>query len=163
MAVSSVDALIQYFEAFEQKRAAGQHDLKIATIFTYAANPDDPKADGLLPETTFPDVVAPQDTPKRDKLVEYVGLYNQTYGANETVADGKVFYTYYRALAKRVTDKRYSRRAGAGRGWGSAYVVVGSGCVRRPASARSAVQDGVRTPSAVVHVRHRTALPHGGG
>jgi type I restriction enzyme R subunit len=102
MAVSSVDALIQYFDVFEQKRVAGQHDLKIATIFTYAANPDDPEADGLLPETTFPDVVAPQDTPKRDKLVEYVGLYNQTYGANETVADGKGFYTFYRALAKRV-------------------------------------------------------------
>lgn len=102
MAVSSVDALIRYFEAFDAKRQAGLHDLKIATIFTYAANPDSAEADGMLPEEDFPDSVAPQDTPKRDKLVEFVALYNQTYGTNESVTDGKGFYTYYRALAKRV-------------------------------------------------------------
>lgn len=105
MAVSSVDALIQYFDAFEAKRRAGLHDLRIGTIFTYAANPDDPEADGLLPDTEFPDSVAPQDLPKRDKLMEFVGLYNEAYGTNESVTDGKGFYTYYRALAKRVKSR----------------------------------------------------------
>jgi len=105
MAVSSVDALIQYYEMFEAKRCSGQHDLKIATIFTYAANPDDAEADGLWADTGFPDIVALQDMPKRDKLAEFVAQYNETYGANESVSDGKGFYTYYRALAKRVKSR----------------------------------------------------------
>ena len=106
MAVSSVDALIAYFEAFEEKRQAGLHDLKIATIFTYGANEGDPEADGRLPDTNFPDgTVTPAQAPKRDKLVEFVNLYNETYGTNESVTDGKGFYTYYRALAKRVKSR----------------------------------------------------------
>lgn len=55
MAVGSVDGLIEYYEAFERARQTGRHDLKIATIFTYAANDADPDADGLLPDTNFPD------------------------------------------------------------------------------------------------------------
>ncbi|MBJ2152671.1 type I restriction endonuclease subunit R [Paracoccus sp. IB05] len=105
MAVPSVDALIQYYETFDAKRRAGLHDLKIATIFTYAANPDDVEADGLLPDTGFPDSVAPRDAPKRDKLAEFVAHYNETYGTNESVSDGKGFYTYYRSLAKRVKSR----------------------------------------------------------
>lgn len=106
MAVGSVDGLIAYYEAFEQARQAGRHDLKIATIFTYAANEADPDADGLLPDTNFPDG-APNaaQLPRRDALARFVAHYNATYGANESVMDGKGFYTYYRALAKRVKSR----------------------------------------------------------
>ena len=103
MAVGSVDALIAYYDAFERKRLAGEHDLKIATIFTYAANEADPDADGLIPETEFPDGPAdPASLPRRDRLQGFVEAYNARYGANQTVLDGKGFYTYYRALSKRV-------------------------------------------------------------
>ncbi len=103
MAVGSVDALIAYYDAFERKKLAGEHDLKIATISTYAANEADPEADGLIPETDFPEGPPDASTlPRRDRLQGFVEAYNATYGANETVLDGKGFYTYYRALSKRV-------------------------------------------------------------
>ncbi len=106
MAVSSVDTLIAYYEAFEARRQAGAHDLKIATIFTYAANEDDPEADGLIPDTEFPgDTVSADQAPKRDRLAAFVADYNARYGANENVRDSKAFYGYYKALAKRMKDR----------------------------------------------------------
>jgi len=106
MAVASVDALIAYYEAFEARRQAGAHDIKIATIFTYAANEDDPEADGLIPGTEFPgDTTSPDQAPKRDRLAAFVADYNARFGANESVRDGKAFYGYYKALAKRMKDR----------------------------------------------------------
>ncbi|WP_425441558.1 type I restriction enzyme subunit R domain-containing protein [Roseovarius lutimaris] len=35
LCVSSVDALIAYYETFRRKREAGEHHLRVATIFTY--------------------------------------------------------------------------------------------------------------------------------
>jgi len=101
-AVSSVDALCAYYEVLEAKRRAGAHDLKIATIFTYAANEEDPDANGLIPDTEFPADNGGGDNPKRDKLMGYVDAYNALYGVNESVRDGNGFYSYYRALAKRM-------------------------------------------------------------
>lgn len=106
MAVSSVDALVAYYEAFEAARLAGRHDLRVATIFTYAANEDDPEANGLIPDMRFPEGAAsPEQFPKRDRLAGFVADYNARFGANESVADGRGFYGYYRALAKRVKDR----------------------------------------------------------
>lgn len=103
MAVGSVDQLIAYYDAFERKRQAGRHDLSIATIFSYAANEEDPGADGLIPDPDFPaGDPPPADQPRRDRLQSFVDEYNARYGVNESVLDGKGFYTYYRALAKRV-------------------------------------------------------------
>lgn len=108
LAVGSVDGLIQYFEAFERKRQEGRHALNVATIFTYAANEDDPDADGILPDPAFPDgPVTPAQEPKRDKLAGFVAHYNAMFGTNESVSDGKAFYTYYRALAKRMKARDY--------------------------------------------------------
>lgn len=108
MCVGSVDALLQYYECFDAKRKAGEHDLKIASIFTYAANEDDPDADGLIPETHFPsDSTSSVSTPKRDRLVEIVNDYNALYGVQESVLDGKGFYNYYRAVANRVKSRDY--------------------------------------------------------
>lgn len=108
MCVGSVDALLQYYECFDAKRRAGEHDLKVASIFTYAANEDDPDADGLIPETHFPsDSTSSVSTPKRDRLVEIVNDYNALYGVQESVLDGKGFYNYYRAVANRVKSRDY--------------------------------------------------------
>ena len=52
--VSSVETLIKYYEAFKAKQEGKDNPLKIATIFSYAANEEDPGAngltDGLIPE-----------------------------------------------------------------------------------------------------------------
>lgn len=106
MCVGSVDGLMRYYDCFEAKRKSGAHDLKIATIFTYAANEADPEADDLIPETDFPvGAPSPAQLPRRDKLAEYVADYNARYGTNESAMDGGGFYTYYRALAKRVKSR----------------------------------------------------------
>lgn len=103
MAVGSVDALIAYYDAFERKRQAHEHDLRIATIFTYGANEEDPEANGLIPETDFPEGdPMPEALPRRDRLQGFVNDYNTLYGTNESVLDGKGFYTYYRSLAQRM-------------------------------------------------------------
>ena len=108
MCVGSVDALLQYYECFDAKRKAGEHNLKVASIFTYAANEEDPDADGLIPETHFPsDSTSGVSTPKRDRLVEIVNDYNAMYGVQESVLDGKGFYNYYRAVANRVKSRDY--------------------------------------------------------
>ena len=41
-----IDTLIKYY-LFQQKKDAGEHDLRIATIFTYGANEEDKGATGL--------------------------------------------------------------------------------------------------------------------
>ncbi|MBW2219352.1 MAG: hypothetical protein JRF40_07665, partial [Deltaproteobacteria bacterium] len=35
---------------FKKKKEGGEHDLRVAAIFTYGANEDDPDAIGLLPD-----------------------------------------------------------------------------------------------------------------
>jgi type I restriction enzyme R subunit len=39
--VSSVKTPIKYYDIPQQRKLAGEHNLKIVTIFSYAANPDD--------------------------------------------------------------------------------------------------------------------------
>lgn len=104
--VSSVDALIAYYDAFARKKALGAHDLRIATIFTYAANPEDVDADGLIGD---PDIDLSDDQAvnvmSRDRLQSFVEDYNAMYQTSESVKDGKGFYTYYKNLAKRMKER----------------------------------------------------------
>lgn len=103
MCVGSVDALTKTYEAFQRKKAEGRHDLKVATIFTFATNEEDEDANGLIGE---PDVtggpVSAATQHSRDKLAGYVADYNAMFGTNNSVKDGKAFYVYYKAVAKRM-------------------------------------------------------------
>ena len=103
MCVGSVDALTKTYEAFQRKKAESKHDLKVATIFTFASNEEDEDANGLIGE---PDVtggpVSAATQHSRDKLAGYVADYNAMFGTNNSVKDGKAFYVYYKALAKRM-------------------------------------------------------------
>jgi type I restriction enzyme R subunit len=106
LCVSSVDALISYYETFKLRELEGLHNLKIAAIFTYSPNEEDVDANGLLGEPDFefgPD--APDANNSRGKLAEFVVDYNKMFHANESVKDGKGFYTYYKSLAKRMKSR----------------------------------------------------------
>lgn len=103
MAMGSVDGLLLVWDEFERRRAVGEHDLNVAAIFTYAANEEDPDADGLLPDPEFPgDAVPPAAQPKRDRLQAIVEAYNARHGTAETALTGDGFYAYCRGIAKRV-------------------------------------------------------------
>lgn len=103
--VGSVDALITYYEAFARKKAEGGHDLRIATIFTFAANPDDDDANGEIGD---PDIVAGPDREvnkdKREKLDGFIADYNAMFQTNFSTRD-QSFYEYYKDIAKRFKDR----------------------------------------------------------
>jgi len=105
MCVSSKDSLVAYYDTFKRKKEAGEHDLRVATIFTYAANEEDEDANGMISEPDFDlknDKISMQS---RDKLEEYVADYNAMYKTRHSVKDSKAFYTYYRDIAKRMKER----------------------------------------------------------
>lgn len=106
MCVSSVDTLTTYYDIFKQKKVAGQHNLKVATIFSYAANEDDKDADDGIPEETTDMSGKAVNQHSRDKLESYISDYNAMFGTKYTTKDSKSFYNYYNELAKRVRDKQ---------------------------------------------------------
>ncbi len=106
MCVNGVDTLITYYEAFKRKKEAGEHDLRVITIFTYATNEDDADANGLIGD---PDFDIKTDTPankhSREKLEGFVADYNAMYQTQYSVKDSQAFYTYYKDIAKRMKER----------------------------------------------------------
>ena len=106
MCVSSVDVLIKDYELFAAKKAAGEHNLKVATIFSYTANEDDKEADGILDEggeVIGGDVGNPHT---RDKLEGFIGDYNAMFGTKYSTKDTQSFYNYYQDIAKKVKERK---------------------------------------------------------
>ena len=103
--VSSVEALITYYDMFKSKKEAGKHDLRIAAIFTFAANEEDHEADGLISD---PDIALGSDTSmnkqSRDKLEECISDYNSMFKTNYSTRDNS-FYDYYKDIGKRIKDR----------------------------------------------------------
>ncbi|RUT79008.1 type I restriction endonuclease subunit R [Ancylomarina longa] len=108
-AVSNIDAAIAYYELFQKKKAAGEHDLRIATIFTFGANEDDENAQDYLPGDEFAQAADAQavyqSSHTRDKLEGFVGDYNKMYNTNYTTKDGKLFEGYFKDISKRFKDR----------------------------------------------------------
>ncbi|PQJ27446.1 type I restriction endonuclease subunit R [Rubritalea profundi] len=104
--VSSVDVLIQYYQLFARKKKEGKHNLKIATIFSYAANEDDKDADGILDEGG--EIVGGDVGNKhtREHLDSFISEYNGMFGTNYSTKDSKSFYGYYQDIAKKVKAKQ---------------------------------------------------------
>ncbi|MFQ3247548.1 MAG: type I restriction enzyme R subunit [Arenicella sp.] len=105
--VSNVKTLMAYYELLNQKKKAGEHNLRIGTIFSYQANEEDSDADGFI-ETDIPDSsvrdsavgkYVVQNKHSREKLDEYIDDYNGMYGTNYSTDD---FYLYYKDIGKRV-------------------------------------------------------------
>jgi len=105
MAVGSVDMLIKYYEMFRAKKEAGEHKLKIATIFSYSANEDDKDATGMtsLDEGDGGSVdEAHINKHSREKLDEFISDYNKMYGTAYSTKDSQSYYNYYNNISQRV-------------------------------------------------------------
>jgi type I restriction enzyme, R subunit len=106
----SVETLIKYYDIFKRKKEAGEHNLKIATIFSYAANENDADANGFLPEELSivgePQVLYGLNRHSREKLDEYIADYNQMFGSKFSTKDGESFYNYYKDISKNVRDRK---------------------------------------------------------
>lgn len=110
LAVSSIDNVFQYYDFFQQKKEAGLHDLRIATIFTYGANEDSDEAQDYLPEDTdFYMAAEPsskyQSSHSRDKLDSYIVDYNKMYGTSFSTKDSKQFENYFKNISQRLKDR----------------------------------------------------------
>lgn len=105
LCVSSVEVLTTYYDIFQQKKLAGEHNLKVGTIFSYAANEEDKDSDDFITEETTDMTGKKINQHSRDKLESYIGDYNAMFGTKYTTKDSKSFYNYYNELAKRVREK----------------------------------------------------------
>jgi type I restriction enzyme R subunit len=108
--VSSVDTLIKYFDLFQKKKENGEHNLRIATIFSYASNEDDADAIGFIPEEVSvveePKALYGLNTHSRDKLEEFIGHYNTMYDTKFSTKDSETFYNYYNDISKKVKERQ---------------------------------------------------------
>ena len=108
--VSSVDTLIKYFDLFQKKKENGEHNLRIATIFSYASNEDDADANGFIPEEVSvveePKALYGLNKHSRDKLEEFIGFYNVMYDTKFSTKDSETFYNYYNDISKKVKERQ---------------------------------------------------------
>lgn len=102
MAISNVETLSKYYEILRRKKLAGEHNLRIATIFSYAANEDDKNADSMLDDDPQLNLFDRVNQHSRDKLESYIADYNQMFGTSYSTKDSESFYNYYRNIADRV-------------------------------------------------------------
>ena len=100
-AVSSVDAAKVYYQTFKQLQSAVKNPLRIATIFSFAAN-EEQDAIGDIVDESFE--VEAMNSSAKEFLKSAIDDYNGYFATNYDV-DGKSFQNYYRDLAKRVKNK----------------------------------------------------------
>jgi len=107
--VDSVKSLIRYYDILKRKKLAGEHNLNIATIFSYAANEDDADANGFIPEEVSvveePRALYGLQAHSREKLDEYIEDYNQLYDVKYSTKTSEDFYNYYNDISKKLKDR----------------------------------------------------------
>lgn len=108
-AVSNIETAIKYYELLKEKKEAGEHDLRIATIFTFGANEDDEDAQDFLPNEAYNKAAESslgyKSSHTRDKLEGFMEDYNQMYGTNYSTKDSKLFEGYFKDISKRLKER----------------------------------------------------------
>lgn len=100
-AVSSVDAAKCYYEELNKLQKDSEKPLKIATIFSFAANEEQSAIGEIVDETFEPSAM---DSSAKEFLTRAINDYNAMFKTSYGV-DSKEFQNYYRDLAKRVKNK----------------------------------------------------------
>lgn len=101
LAVSSVDAAKCYYDELNRQQQHSEKPLKIATIFSYAANEEQTAIGEIADENFEPSAM---DLSAKEFLTKAIGDYNRMFGTNYGV-DSREFQNYYRDLAKRVKNR----------------------------------------------------------
>lgn len=100
-AVSSVDAAKLYYESLNNLQKDNDRPLRIATIFSFAANEEQNAIGEILDETFEPSAM---DSSAKEFLSLAIRDYNAMFKTNFGVESNE-FQNYYRDLAKRVKAK----------------------------------------------------------
>ncbi len=103
-AVASVPMAKLYYEEFKKQMDANPaKKLRIATIFSFAANEEDPEENGLLGEENSEDTSA-LDQSSRDFLENAIKDYNEMFHTNYDTSSDK-FQNYYKDVSLRMKNK----------------------------------------------------------
>ncbi len=97
-AVSSVDAAKLHYESLNSLQKESEKPLKIATIFSFAANEEQNAIGEIVDETFEPTAM---DSSAKEFLTYAISNYNAMFKTNFGV-ESKEFQNYYRDLANRV-------------------------------------------------------------
>jgi type I restriction enzyme R subunit len=100
-AVSSVDAAKCYYEELNRLQKESEKPLRIATIFSYAANEEQSAIGEIVDENFEPTAL---DSSAKEFLTAAINDYNTMFRTSFGV-ESKEFQNYYRDLAKRVKSK----------------------------------------------------------
>lgn len=100
-AVSSVDAVKCYYEELNKLQQGSEKPLKIATIFSFAANEEQSAIGEIIDENFEPTAM---DVSAKEFLTNAINDYNAMFKTSFGV-DSREFQNYYRDLAKRVKSK----------------------------------------------------------
>lgn len=100
-AVSSVDAAKCYYEELNRLQKDSEKPLKIATIFSFAANEEQSAIGEIVDESFEPSAM---DSSAKEFLTAAINDYNALFKTSFGV-ESKEFQNYYRDLAKRVKSK----------------------------------------------------------
>ena len=99
-AVSGVDAAKLYYESFKHLQKDSNNPLKIATIFSFAANEEQEAVGDILDESFE---LTAMDSSAKEFLSAAIDDYNALFKTNYGV-DSHAFQNYYRDLAMRVKN-----------------------------------------------------------
>ncbi len=100
-AVSSVDAAKCYYDELNNLQTESDKPLKIATIFSFAANEEQNAIGEIVDENFEPSAM---DSSAKEFLTKGINDYNAMFKTSYGV-DSNEFQNYYRDLAKRVKNK----------------------------------------------------------
>ena len=100
-AVSSVDAAKLYYQSFKELQDGSDKRLKIATIFSFAANEEQDAVGEILDESFD---VSAMNSSAKEFLSAAIADYNILFKTNFSV-DSNGFQNYYRDLARQVKAK----------------------------------------------------------
>jgi type I restriction enzyme, R subunit len=100
-AVSSVDAAKLYYECFRELQRSSDKPLRVATIFSFAAN-EEQDGIGDIQDESFD--VSAMNSSAKEFLNAAIADYNALFKTNFSV-DSNGFQNYYRDLAKQVKAK----------------------------------------------------------
>ena len=100
-AVSSVDAAKLYYESFRELQKSSDKPLRVATIFSFAAN-EEQDAIGDIADESFE--VSAMNSSAKEFLSSAIADYNALFKTSFSV-DSNGFQNYYRDLAKQVKAK----------------------------------------------------------
>ncbi len=105
-AVSSVDAAKCYYEELNNLEKEKEKPLKIATIFSFAANEEQNAIGEIMDETFEPSVM---DSSAKEFLTKAINDYNAMFKTNYSV-ESKEFQNYYQDLSKRVKGEDSNKK-----------------------------------------------------